>query len=318
MVSAKVGVVTVTYGDRGNYISKVLSKCLELEEVAQIIVVSNNSSEKSLKKIELLKGNSKLSVLSLDYNSGSAKAFSLGIKNSLKKDIDYIWLLDDDNLPNSKAIKTLLNGWSKFNTDDNKLFSLLSYRPDRDIYKQAIQTSNPYLMLGVEDSFLGFDIFSKFLKKKTTFNANIKSGEVAVAPYGGMFFKKELIDVIGLPDEKFYLYADDHEFSYRITKNSGKIILLLDSEIQDLEKSFHLKSKKFYKTRFSNTNSKSAIYYSVRNNVFFEKNFVKNKLKYKINKSLYLVLLFFLMTLNFSDIKKFPIIIKAIKDSKYL
>ena len=177
-------------------------------------------------------------------------------------------------------------------------------------------------MLGPNNSFLGFHALKKikhlFLKESVTIKQRT-SGVVAVAPYGGMFFKKELLEAIGLPNEAFFLYADDHDFSYRITQNKGKIILVLDSILKDLEMSFHLKNKKErLSSRFFKTNSKEVIYYSVRNNTYFQNNFVTNNSIYLINKYCYLTLLFSLMLCKPKHYWKFSVIVKAIRDSKKL
>ena len=42
------------------------------------------------------------------------------------------------------------------------------------------------------------------------------SGQIIVAQYGGLFFNKKLLDVIGYPNEKLYLYCDDYEWTYAI------------------------------------------------------------------------------------------------------
>ncbi|WP_299332745.1 glycosyltransferase [uncultured Psychroserpens sp.] len=320
MVEGNVGVVTLTYGNRFDLISKTIDETLKSSSVKKMVVVINGVDKNTLIKLNDLKQNyPKLILHDLGYNSGSAKGFSEGIKRILLEDIEYLWLIDDDNLPQKDALNHLLNYWKSNVKGDNPLVSLLSYRPDRGIYKDAIRRNNPYLMLGPKNSFLGFHVVKKvrtlFSKEIITTN-NHSSGVVAVAPYGGMFFKKELIETIGLPNEDMFLYADDHEFSYRITKNGGKIILVLDSILEDLELSFHLKKEKsFFKTRFFATESKNAIFYSVRNNIYFEKNFVTNKLIYTLNKYLYLILLSTLTLLKPKNIWKLPLIFKAVSAS---
>lgn len=319
MVQRSIGAVLVTYKDRSKYFKKVIQKLNEFQEVSAIVLVDNGITGNSITELGNLQNNcKKLTVVSQGYNSGSAKGFKDGILESLKKKVDFIWLLDDDNLPNENTLKALTNNIDRVKSlTNNNIFSLLSYRPDRKIYKKAIQSNNPYAMLGGNNAFLGFNLMDRLKKREVIkYNENIKIGKVAVAPYGGMFFHKSLLNEIGMPDERFFVYADDHEFSYRITKNKGSIFLILKSQLQDLEKSFHLKkSKKILNTRFSSTNSKDAIYFSVRNNIYFEKNFVTNKVIYKINKITYIFILFLMMILNPMQFWKFPVIIKAIKDS---
>lgn len=313
--------VTVTYNDRAEYLTQVISSLIE-QSIDTIIIVSNGSTCQSLTQIkELMHSHSRIVLLDLGMNTGSANGFSIGIEYAYNNGADFIWLLDDDNKPATGAFKTLCQYWRDINPDNSKLLSLLSYRSDRSIYRDAIQSKNPYLMLGDKNSFLGFSFSHKLrdliTRSTLVLNTYITRGKVAVAPYGGMFFNRNLIDAIGLPNKDFFLYADDHDFSYRITQNKGEIILVLESELVDLETSFHLKkSNNILNTRYFGTTSRDAIYYSVRNNVCFEKNFVTNKAWYVFNKYIYLIILFFIMLLNPKSFWKFSVILRAISDSK--
>lgn len=322
--SKKVAAVTVSYGNRWDYLGKVLERVSSFDDVTCIVVVCNDLSENSYNK--LLKAsteNKKIIVNDLGYNSGSAKGFKEGIITALREEVDFIWLLDDDNLPRRDSLNALLSHKDAL-VENNQvsLACLLSYRPDRNIYKDAVLKRKPFLMLGGENSFLGFDLWDKakkvlFKKYKSEASENRLYGDVAVAPYGGMFFHKDLIEKIGLPREDYYLYADDHEFSYRITKKGGRITLILESVLDDLEKSFHLKNQKgIFNTRYFKTDNEKSIFYSVRNNIAFEQNFVSNKLLYGTNKVTYIALLGIVMFIKNRHLWKFKVILRAIKDSK--
>jgi GT2 family glycosyltransferase len=321
MVRKKIAAVTLTYGDRAKYLTQVIPSLIN-EGVDIIIIVSNGSERNSLIQInELMNTYSCIELIDLGKNTGSANGFSKGILYAFNEGADFIWLLDDDNQPLKGALNKLVKRWSLINPNNTKLLSLLSYRSDREIYKYAIQSNNPYLMLGPENSFLGFSLSHKLtrsLKKSPLkYNSVITEGKVAVAPYGGLFFNRKLVDDIGLPDKDFFLYADDHDFSYRITQNKGEILLILESELVDLETSFHLKkSNSLLNTRYFGTDSKDAIYYSVRNNIYFEKIFITNRTLYVFNKYVYLTILFFIMLLNPKNFWKFSFILKGIRDSK--
>ena len=99
-----------------------------------------------------------------------------------------------------------------------------------------------------------------------------------------MFFHKRLIDTIGYPNENFYLYADDHEWSYRITKSGGDIYLILDSLIEDIDTSWNISKNRKKSFELIAERNKLRMYYSIRNRVFFEStNLVTNHLIYRIN-----------------------------------
>ena len=295
----KICSVIVTYGDRFHLLKQVINACFK-EGVDKVIVVDNASTKSSKKQLqEFEKQNkNKLKVIYLDKNTGSAGGYKRGLEEAYKcKECEFIWLLDDDNEPQKNSLKILKEFWNKLDEEDKEeKIALLSYRPDRIQYKEAIMTNNPNLVLGRKNSFLGFHIFDlpkkvvRLMKRKfgiKTFKEyeNIKTGKVAVAPYGGMFFNKKIIDKVGYPREEFFVYADDHEWSYRITKNGGEIFLVLDSELKDIDKSWNIASSVI---ESFDKGSNFRIYYSTRNRIFFEKqNLITNKIIYFINMWLY-------------------------------
>ncbi|WP_036767782.1 glycosyltransferase [Persephonella sp. KM09-Lau-8] len=322
----KVCAIVVTYGDRFKYLKQVINACFQ-EGVDKIIVIDNASEENSrsqLKKYEA-KNKHKLKVIHLDENTGSAGGYKRGLKEAYNcRNCEYIWLLDDDNQPQKNSLRVLKEFWNDLKQEDKKeKISLLSYRPDRVQYKEAIMTNNPNLVLGRKNSFLGFHILDlpkkiiRILKRKmglSTFkeNPNIKSGKVAVAPYGGMFFHKNLIDNIGHPREEFFLYADDHEWSYRITKSGGSIYLVLDSKLRDIHASWNVLNKKETSFQVIAKGDPFRIYYSVRNRIIFEiENIVTNNLIYSINRKIFRSLVKNSKIKNKESLKSFD---KAIND----
>jgi GT2 family glycosyltransferase len=319
-------VVTVTYGNRFHLLKQVIDSALA-EGVAKVIVVDNNSlpeSKEKLKAYEKQLGSQKIKVLYLVDNYGSAGGFKRGLEEAYNdSECEFIWLLDDDNQPQKDSLKVLYEFWDNLE-DENKeeKVSLLSYREDRGHYKEAVMTNNPNLVLGRKNSFLSFhiaDLPKKVLRRfKRKFgirtfkeDKNIKFGKVSVAPYGGMFFHKNLIDGIGYPNEKFYLYADDHEWSYRITKNRGSIYLILDSLVNDIDTSWNISKNNETSMSIIATGSDFRVFYSIRNRVFFEtKNLVESNLIYKLNIYFYFFLLFI------ANSKKYSLIKNAIRDGR--
>ena len=301
-----VTAVIVTYGDRFHFLEKVIT-ALKKERIDKIVLVLNGVLPRSKK--ELLKLKSKepiLHLLDLNKNTGSAGGFYNGIKKAIALNTDFIWLLDDDNNPEKKALIKLLENVS------NPLFNyqkdaFLSYRIDRPLYLSAKELNNGGLMLKEPNSALGFSIF-----KNGSYFFKYKEKGLKVAPYGGLFFHKDLINIIGLPDQSYFLYGDDFDFSIRIPNNNGKILLVEESVITDIEKSFHLRDKKCYQTRFHLTDNLLLIEYSVRNVIVFELNhLVESKIKYILNLFLYTLMVSFLLLLSL-DFKKTKAFLKGV------
>lgn len=307
----KVTVVIVTYANRFHLLKQVLESCLE-SGVNNIVVVDNNSDENSRVKINnFISKNENLVLISNKTNLGSAKAYKQGLKRANQIDNEYIWLLDDDNKPRQNALSILKDFW------DNKpknVSAVLSYRPDRYQYRDAVIYQDPNIVLSKKNSFSGFHFKYKILKlfSKQKKSVNKSSGEIAYAPYGGLLFHKKLLNEIGYPDEKFYLYSDDHDWTYRITDQGNKIFIVLDSVIDDIDTSWAIKNKE--KTIFTKIKNAPSfrVYYTIRNRMIFEKKYlINNKFIYNLNKNFFSI---FLFLFSFRS-NNFKVFIRALNDA---
>ncbi len=314
MIRANVCVVIVTYGNRFKYLSQVVESVLS-QEVYKIIIVDNNSSFESkqgIKQLEKHLGN-KIEVVYLPENLGSAGGYKRGLEKAYNDPgCEFIWLLDDDNQPDERALCELLKFWHTIEEfqEKEKEVVLSSFRISRLVYKRAVLQKKPYLVLGRENSFLGFhfiDIPYKIFARikplslqKEYFLQSITSGIVPVAPYGGLFFHKCLLESIGFPEEKYFLYSDDHEWTYRITKAGGKIFIVFGSLIKDLDVSWHVKEQNSMSfLSILHEKSQMRIYYAIRNRILFEReNLVTMPLVYFFNLALYRLILGFFQFLD--------------------
>ena len=312
-------IVTVTYGDRFKHLQFLIEHAF-IEGVDKIIIVNNHSESYSTKKMNALK-DKRIKIIHLSSNTGSANGYKQGLIEALKDPFcEFIWLMDDDNMPCNNSLTHLKKKWNNEKPEDATKLCLLSYRKDREIFKEAVQLKKPSLMLGLKNSFRGFHIANKpysiILKTKKRFSKKkplIDCGPVSVAPYSGMFFHKSLIDIIGLPDSKYFLYSDDYDFSYRITKYGGRILLIIKSELIDNEMSWHLKKKWWSSSLFEST-ERDRVYYALRNCVYFESTqLVDNRLVYYSNMIIYILLLKILSLIR-NDTKRFNLILNAVKD----
>jgi len=312
--------VIVTYSNRFHLLSQVVESILN-EGVENIIVIDNCSlkeSKDNLRSLELELKN-KIKVIYLDKNYGSAGGFKRGLEEAYKSNCDFIWLFDDDNVAKKGALKALLSFWDeeKLNKNNNMLISL---RADRKQYYKSIKEGNKDILTGQINSFMTFDFISylkqKFNKKKIIQKHTENHGEVNQAPYGGMFLHKDIINTIGYPNEDFFVYTDDTEYSYRVIKNGGKIYAVLDSLLEDIDVSWH--DVKFKKRLFSSpildTPSSFRVYYSFRNRVYFEmNNRVDNKYIYYFNMFVFMSRLFVSVIFRFK-FKRFKLLMTAIHD----
>jgi glycosyltransferase involved in cell wall biosynthesis len=289
--------VTVTYGRRWHLLRQVLTSAFK-QGVDHVIVIDNASQDTiALKAMEEF-GN-KVQVVTLDTNTGSANGYKIGLEEALNTDAEYIWLLDDDNLPQPGALESLL----KFNEKLRTIrplngFALLSFRPEHQADIAAgVPLRRCYPRPG---SFFGFHVLDIPYKLwRRTIWGKPRQPElmpeyipVPFAPYSGFFCHRSVIDRIGLPNDGMVLYADDTEFTSRLEGSGGQIFLIPVSRIDDLETSWNTKS------RFSSSflgwlcgSSDFRAFYGARNQAYFEAKRDKHKIVRSVNRAFYLAIL---------------------------
>lgn len=280
MKKMTVYAIIVTYGDRYGLLEEVV-KSLLTQSIAKVIIVDNNSTSSSKIKLQKLERNynDKISVIYLDTNTGSAAGYKIGIEYALGlKGCQWLWLLDDDNNPDKNALSELMHEWGRLQAEVNgRPICLASFRQNREVYKNAIMRNNPNLVLGRKNTFRAFHLMDLIMGILDRIfppqfkNINNETGRISAAPYGGMFFNKSMIDLIGYPNEDYYLYVDDHEYSHRVVKKGGEIYLVLNSIIRDIDESWHVKKGGYAFSKIASDDNYLRLYYSVRNRVIFEK-----------------------------------------------
>jgi GT2 family glycosyltransferase len=314
-VKAKVHVLTVTYGDRAHYVRQVAQRLSELG-VYKLTIVDNASTPSSKTALRDLASqhSALIELVTLERNLGSAGGFKAGLIHiNNHSDCDFIWLLDDDNLPEKNALAVLLNEFGH----QGQTCCLISLRKDRLLYKKIFNEKDVKRKFNPTNGFINYSIrhwvVKKFLYSKARFNVV----SIPYGPYGGMFFPKSMLQQVGYPLESMYLYRDDHEFSHRMIKAGLKIFLCRESVVKDLEVSWQGKKKYRFLSRFMVLidGDETRAYYMVRNSVFFEKKyFVTNRFEYAINKALYTATLYFACLLR-NKPDRFRLFKKACKDS---
>lgn len=153
-------------------------------------------------------------IISLEKNIGGAGGFSRGIKEAVTAGFDYVWVMDDDTVPEPDALTNLLKA---FTVADNVGFAVSkAIWNDGQIHKMNIPT-----LAAVKDRSICFNSYSRpdmpvFLVKNASFVSMLVSAEAVLKA--------------GLPIADFFIWADDFEFSLRVIK-AGFLGLYVDNSI---------------------------------------------------------------------------------------
>ncbi|WP_440602873.1 glycosyltransferase [Bacillus sp. GB_SG_008] len=271
-----ITVITVTYGDRWAYLEKNLLSLESIDLIKNVIVVNNGVNYDLNKKLNKFR---KCLLVDLNRNSGSAVGFSYGVKKFMEiKDTsgshqnlrDWVLFLDDDNYikeVDTESLKKLLS---------NSCIERQAYFCNRISRSKYYSNYQPIKYNG----FLSFNCFkSEPVSKIDT---------LELLPYSGLLLTKEIIRSIGFPNEKFYLYCDDYDYSFRLVQNNIVTKMIDCCVIDDVEVSWNQENENFAVSVV--TGSPLKVYYSVRNRIYLEKsNMVSNYFIYLSNAFLFLL-----------------------------
>ena len=299
MYNTKTFLVTVTYGNRICYLRELLKRSFVNESIGKAIIV-NNASCSPLKELSE-EWRDRIHIINLDVNTGSANGYSKGIESALNSGAEYIWLMDDDNAPTPGSVRKLHSYLETLSTEIGKdRAAVLGFRPDH--HANIAMGVPPSEAIPPRSSFSGFHIMRipyKIWRKlpwgKLKLNQIQETVDLPYAPYGGFLAHRSVFETIGLPMKELILYADDTEYTWRLTQLNGIIRLVTTALLEDIEESWNLKKRR--KNLFEgilNGTSNFRLYYSNRNQAYFDCfHWRKSYSLYKINKGLFMILLHF-------------------------
>lgn len=209
----KVAAVVVTYNRK-----ELLRECLEalLNQTSPLdeIIVINNASTDGTAQL-LVEQFPQLAGVTLPENRGGAGGFHEGIRLAYEKGHDWIWVMDDDAIPEDGALKKLIESEA---LRDTTVYALASVVLDK---ARVICTGHRRL----------FD-----RRRGIEHHADIKSYsheafDVDTASFVGMFIGRHAVGSVGLPEKDLFIYYDDTEYCLRIRRQGGRIVTVPSSAI---------------------------------------------------------------------------------------
>lgn len=292
----KADVLIVTYADRWRHLQQVLDR-LCAEHAVDHIVIVNNGCPYSVSERTASIHIKKITVIDLPENTGSANAIRIGLEYMQEnRDTELMWLLDDDNLPETDCLGRMLDHWRTIPAGERPRTMLLAMRENRPYLQHVAKGGKISRYFPAKNRFFGFHFFrpdiriAKLLEMRFVLPHRTRKESVRIpcAPYGGLLLHKSVPGIFGYPDTRFITYADDFEFTRRITREGGRIILLPACKITDLDiPSVHKGRKGFLSPKFLALEP-AKLYYLVRNTCWFTRNYyVTNNGVFTINRWCY-------------------------------
>ncbi len=195
-----VAAIVVTYNRK-----ELLQECItallnQTYENLDIFVIDNASSDGTKEYIRNHISSSRIHYYNTKENIGGAGGFNKGIQLVSKREYDYLWLMDDDTIPECNSLEQLMNAAKQLKYN----FGFLSG------YAQFVD-GTPCKM-NIPD-----------LKQPNwIYDRNFISDglvEIERATFVSFLLPREIVLKVGLPIKEFFIWADDTEYSKRISKD---------------------------------------------------------------------------------------------------
>ena len=199
-------------------------------------------------------GNGKY-VFNGNQNLGGAGGFANALKIAKSMDYDYLWVMDDDVLPEKNCLSLLLKAMEEKKVQVALPSRNDAYYQDRICEKFDFSSARKYCPYSRKK------IIQYPLTQDTYF--------VADMPFEGPLISIELVRKVGIPNAGFFLEYDDSDYAQRLQKYSRIVYVTKAILHRQLAKkqSKKLPKKDLYTWR---------TYYTLRNDIIFERKYGKN------------------------------------------
>ena len=194
-MNSRVTAVVVTYNRKQLLLECV--ECLRRQTVPglSILIVDNASTDGTQAALRPLVESGAVLYENTGENLGGAGGFQFGVRRAMQLGCDCLWLMDDDSMPEPKALEALLAAAREIGD-----FGYLSGK--------TLWTDGSLCWMNVQrDTRLG----------------NIEDFSAPLIPSGAATFVSLLVPAcvvrdVGLPIGEFFIWADDLEYTRRISR----------------------------------------------------------------------------------------------------
>lgn len=206
----RVCAVVVTYNRKA-----LLRQCLkalqrQTHPLAEIIVVDNASTDGT--RAMLVAEFPSVEVIRLSENRGGAGGFHAGIKAAMEREVNWIWVMDDDAEPMPDALEQLFAPGLDRRADTVALTSL----------KVGVEGARQLEHAGSYDPFgMQFTSIQPPVGPVT---------QIEYSSFVGLLISVSAARKAGLPEAGFFIWYDDVEYCIRLAK-IGKLYLVRGSTV---------------------------------------------------------------------------------------
>ena len=199
--------VIVTY-NRKELFKECINAIIAQTYPCDILVIDNNSSDGTKEAAEggaqaAKSKNRRFIYKNTGANLGGAGGFSLGIKCAVELGYKYIWVMDDDSIPERDCLWNLKEAEKAIGKDYGFLASKVVW---------------------TDGSLCSMNIPRDTLNHKLTEFGN-EPQKIVIASFVSMLIPAERIRELGLPIKEFFIWVDDWEYARRISSRYDSYLI---------------------------------------------------------------------------------------------
>ena len=210
--------VVVTYNRKDLLVECLNAILQQTYQINKVVIIDNNSTDgtyEKLKEAKILDNKEIIVYKKLEKNIGGAGGFHEGMKLSKQYNPDFVWIMDDDTIPNKDCLENLLkaNNLMKEKNEKVSFFASTIYGEKGEFMNVPVIDERP--------SENGYPDWYKYLNKGIV--------EIKIATFVLLLINIDAIKTCGLPCKDFFIWGDDTEYTTRITKYYGNAYMVGDS-----------------------------------------------------------------------------------------
>lgn len=163
---------------------------------ADIVVVDNASTDGTAQAVATLVANKDITYLNTGANLGGAGGFNLGMRKAVEAGYAFLWVMDDDCIPDSDALAALLAAHREL-AGNYGFLSSIAYWRDGTPCRMNVQKTG-------------------LMAKLTDYESPLSP--VMMATFVSAFFPAARVREVGLPIRDFFIWSDDLEYTRRLSR----------------------------------------------------------------------------------------------------
>lgn len=225
-----VYVVTVNYNTAEDTTTFLHSlKRVKTPDFEIITIVVDNGSEKVYKLPEGLKNTT---LIRSETNTGFSGGYNIGMKEALKNDADFILIVNNDTEMDPDMITNLLQVLEsdpKIGMTTPKIYFAKGHEFHKDRYKPD-ELGNVFWFAG------GYTDWNNVMSihrgiDEVDHGQYDKTEEIEFASGCCMLFKREVLERVGLLDDRYFLYYEDADLNERVRRGGYKVFYVPSAKL---------------------------------------------------------------------------------------